>query len=86
MFVTHAEGCYLHTASGQRILDFNSGAMCANLGHTVPQPIIDAVVNQVKTKQNNNFISRCFFFFLNHHHQNNNNVFTQKSPQKKPRR
>lgn len=35
--------------NGKRYLDFNSQAMCSNLGHTVPQEVIDEINHQLKT-------------------------------------
>ncbi len=34
---------------GRKYLDFNSQAMCSNLGHTVPQEVIDEINTQLKT-------------------------------------
>jgi adenosylmethionine-8-amino-7-oxononanoate aminotransferase len=47
-YVTKAEGIYIHTSDGKKLIDFNSGAMCANLGHTVPQEILKAVNDQAR--------------------------------------
>jgi len=49
MYLTRSEGVYMFDDKNKRYLDFNSGAMCANLGHTVPKEIIDAVTHQLKT-------------------------------------
>jgi len=49
MWLRKGEGVYLIDDTGKRILDWNAGAMCANLGHTVPQSIIDAITHQLKT-------------------------------------
>lgn len=42
VLVTKAEGAYLYTADGQRILDFTSGQMCAIFGHSHPR-IVEAL-------------------------------------------
>ncbi|EGG15200.1 aminotransferase class-III [Cavenderia fasciculata] len=43
------EGVYFFDKQGKKYIDFNSQAMCSNLGHTVPQEVIDAVDKQLKT-------------------------------------
>ncbi|MCA9694008.1 MAG: aminotransferase class III-fold pyridoxal phosphate-dependent enzyme, partial [Myxococcales bacterium] len=35
--VARAEGVYLYTPEGERILDFNSQLMCVNIGHGHPR-------------------------------------------------
>lgn len=35
--VTRAEGCWVETADGRRILDFTSGQICSTLGHNHPR-------------------------------------------------
>lgn len=35
--IDHAEGSYIYTESGRKILDFTSGQMCATLGHNNPE-------------------------------------------------
>ncbi|HEX9247191.1 MAG TPA: aminotransferase class III-fold pyridoxal phosphate-dependent enzyme, partial [bacterium] len=35
--IDHAEGCYLYTADGKRILDFSSGLVNVNAGHSHPK-------------------------------------------------
>jgi taurine--2-oxoglutarate transaminase len=37
--IARAEGVYLYTPEGQRILDFNSQLMCVNIGHSHPKLI-----------------------------------------------
>ena len=49
LVVDKGEGCYFYDVEGRKYLDFNSQAMCSNLGHTVPQPVIDEINNQLKT-------------------------------------
>lgn len=46
---SHGEGVYFWDTDGHKYLDFNSMAMCCNLGHTVDQSIIDAIVDQLET-------------------------------------
>lgn len=47
--IDRAEGIYLYDKAGKKYLDFNSGAMCANMGHTVPPAVIAAIVKQLQT-------------------------------------
>jgi taurine--2-oxoglutarate transaminase len=49
MYLNRSEGVFMFDDQGKRYLDFNAGAMCANLGHTVPKQIIDAVTHQLQT-------------------------------------
>ena len=37
--IVRAEGIYMYTASGQRILDFNSQLMSVNIGHSHPKVV-----------------------------------------------
>ncbi|MEL6984039.1 MAG: aminotransferase class III-fold pyridoxal phosphate-dependent enzyme [Actinomycetota bacterium] len=46
MAIARGEGCYLYTVDGDRILDFNSIAMNANIGHG-DQRVTDAVAAQM---------------------------------------
>jgi taurine--2-oxoglutarate transaminase len=43
--IDHAEGVYLYTPDGQRILDFNSQLMSVNIGHG-DRRVIDAITEQ----------------------------------------
>ncbi len=43
--IDHAEGCYLYTPDGTRILDFSSGLVNVNAGHSHPK-IVDAIRRQ----------------------------------------
>ena len=43
--IDHAEGVYLYTPEGQRILDFNSQLMSVNIGHG-DRRVIDAITEQ----------------------------------------
>ena len=45
--VARAEGVYLYTPEGDRLLDFNSGLMCVNIGHGHPK-VIAAVKRQAE--------------------------------------
>jgi taurine--2-oxoglutarate transaminase len=47
--VDHAEGIYIHDKSGKRYIDWSSGAVCTNLGHTVPEEIKKAVQDQLNS-------------------------------------
>src|SRR4029077_15567461 len=48
--VAHAEGIYLYTPEGQRIIDFNSQLMSVNIGHG-DRRVIDAIPAQARTLQ-----------------------------------
>jgi taurine---2-oxoglutarate transaminase len=43
--IDHAEGVYLYTPDGQRILDFNSQLMSVNIGHG-DRRVVDAITEQ----------------------------------------
>jgi taurine--2-oxoglutarate transaminase len=43
--IDHAEGVYLYTPDGRRILDFNSQLMSVNIGHG-DRRVIDAITAQ----------------------------------------
>ncbi|MBI2377636.1 MAG: aminotransferase class III-fold pyridoxal phosphate-dependent enzyme [Deltaproteobacteria bacterium] len=45
--VDHAEGVWLYTTDGRRVLDFNSQLMCVNIGHGHKR-VIDAVMKQME--------------------------------------
>ncbi len=45
--VDRAEGVYLYTPDGRRILDFNSQLMCVNIGHSHPK-VVAAIAEQAK--------------------------------------
>ena len=48
--IDHAEGIYLYTPEGQRIIDFNSGLMSVNIGHG-DRRVIDAITEQATKLQ-----------------------------------
>src|SRR6185436_4757839 len=48
--IDHAEGVYLYTPEGQRILDFNSQLMSVNIGHG-DRRVIDAIAEQAAKLQ-----------------------------------
>ena len=48
--IDHAEGVYLYTPEGQRILDFNSQLMSVNIGHG-DRRVIDAITEQATRLQ-----------------------------------
>src|SRR5215210_978463 len=48
--VDHAEGVYLYTPEGRRILDFNSQLMSVNIGHG-DRRVIDAITEQATKLQ-----------------------------------
>jgi 4-aminobutyrate aminotransferase-like enzyme len=45
--MTHGSGVYLYDDTGKEYLDWTSQAVCANLGHDVPQAVIDATAYQM---------------------------------------
>ncbi len=45
--IDHADGCYLYTPEGGRILDFSSGLVNVNAGHSHPK-IVDAIRRQAE--------------------------------------
>lgn len=47
--VSKSEGIYLYDENGKRFIDWSSGAVCNNLGHTMPQSIKDAAMKQLNT-------------------------------------
>jgi taurine---2-oxoglutarate transaminase len=47
--ITHGEGPYLYDDAGNRYLDWTSQAVCANLGHTVPDSLVEAAAYQMRT-------------------------------------
>src|SRR5512142_3459496 len=48
--IDHAEGVYLYTPEGRRILDFNSQLMSVNIGHG-DRRVIDAITAQAMKLQ-----------------------------------
>src|SRR5512146_357858 len=48
--IDHAEGVYLYTPEGRRILDFNSQLMSVNIGHG-DQRVVDAITAQATKLQ-----------------------------------
>jgi adenosylmethionine-8-amino-7-oxononanoate aminotransferase len=46
--MTHGEGPYLYDDKGKQYLDWTSQAVCANLGHNVPETVIQAAVQQMR--------------------------------------
>jgi taurine--2-oxoglutarate transaminase len=44
--IARAEGIWLYTTDGRKILDFNSQLMCVNIGHAHPR-VIDAMKRQL---------------------------------------
>ena len=47
--MTHGEGVYLYDDQGKQYIDWTSQAVCANLGHSVSDRIVEAVVHQITT-------------------------------------
>lgn len=47
--IARGEGPYLYDFNGKEYIDWTCQAMCTNLGHTVPQEVIDAVTKQFET-------------------------------------
>ncbi|GAM23892.1 hypothetical protein SAMD00019534_070670 [Acytostelium subglobosum LB1] len=49
LVMAKGEGVYFYDQNGKKFIDFNSQAMCSNLGHTVPEEVIKAVNDQLRT-------------------------------------
>jgi 4-aminobutyrate aminotransferase-like enzyme len=49
--MVRGEGVYLYDADGRRYLDWTSQAVCANLGHTVPPSVRQAVASQLEVRK-----------------------------------
>jgi len=47
--VTHGEGVYLFDDNGNRYLDWTSQAVCSNLGHDLPESVIEAASYQMRS-------------------------------------
>lgn len=45
--MTHGEGVYLFDSNGKKYLDWTSQAVCANLGHSLPESIVNAAAQQM---------------------------------------
>jgi taurine--2-oxoglutarate transaminase len=43
--VDKAEGVYYWDRDGKRYIDWSAGAVCSNLGHTVPESIKKAAID-----------------------------------------
>lgn len=48
-YPSHGEGVFMYDTDGKRYLDFSSQAVCSNLGHTVPESVIQAVNDQMRS-------------------------------------
>eukprot|EP01134_Creolimax_fragrantissima_P005733 CFRG5733T1 len=47
--VKDTKGIYWYGHNGKKYVDWASGAVCSNLGHTMPQPIKDAIIKQMNS-------------------------------------
>mmetsp|Transcript_123403 Transcript_123403/g.237908 ORF Transcript_123403/g.237908 Transcript_123403/m.237908 type:complete len:547 (+) Transcript_123403:86-1726(+) len=47
--IVRSEGLYLYDDKGKKYLDWTSQAVCANLGHTMPESIMEAMNKQMST-------------------------------------
>jgi taurine---2-oxoglutarate transaminase len=47
--MTHGEGVYLYDENGKQYLDWTSQAVCANLGHSLPESFVQAVAQQMRS-------------------------------------
>ena len=56
--ITHAEGCYIYDAQGNKILDGMSGLWCVNLGYGRKE-LIEAAYQQLKTLPYYNSFFQC---------------------------
>lgn len=46
--MTHGEGVYLYDDEGNKYLDWTSQAVCSNLGHSIPEAVIEATAFQMR--------------------------------------
>jgi taurine--2-oxoglutarate transaminase len=46
--MTHGEGVYLFDDEGNQYLDWTSQAVCANLGHDIPEAVVQAAAQQMR--------------------------------------
>jgi adenosylmethionine-8-amino-7-oxononanoate aminotransferase len=46
--MTHGEGPYLYDDKGKQYLDWTSQAVCANLGHDVPETVVEVAAQQMR--------------------------------------
>ena len=46
--MTHGEGVYLYDDKGKQYLDWTSQAVCSNLGHDVPEAVVEAAAYQMR--------------------------------------
>ena len=46
--MTHGEGPYLYDDTGKQYLDWTSQAVCANLGHDIPESVVQAAAQQMR--------------------------------------
>ncbi|KAG7338809.1 aminotransferase [Nitzschia inconspicua] len=46
--MTHGEGVYLYDDTGKQYLDWTSQAVCANLGHDIPESVVEAAAYQMR--------------------------------------
>ncbi|KYQ91735.1 aminotransferase class-III [Tieghemostelium lacteum] len=49
LIMEQGDGVYFYDTNGKKYIDFNSQAMCSNLGHTVPEEVLKAVDQQLRT-------------------------------------
>jgi adenosylmethionine-8-amino-7-oxononanoate aminotransferase len=47
--IVRGEGVYLYDDKGNKYLDWTSQAICVNLGHSVPQEVVQAVAKQMES-------------------------------------
>lgn len=47
--ITHGKGVYIYDDNGKEYLDWTSQAVCANIGHTLPESIAQSAVYQLQT-------------------------------------
>jgi taurine---2-oxoglutarate transaminase len=45
--MTHGKGIYLYDDSGKRYIDWTSQAVCSNLGHDIPESVVNAAAYQM---------------------------------------
>ena len=46
--MTHGEGVYMYDDAGKQYLDWTSQAVCSNLGHDIPESVVEAAAHQMR--------------------------------------
>lgn len=49
VYAVRGEGVYFYDINDKKYIDYSSQAVCSNLGHTVPDSVLEATMKQLKT-------------------------------------